>query len=77
MSTQITVRLPDDIVAFIDAEVASGAAASRASVVMRAVEWKRRRQAAERDASVYARIGDDPDLAAFTRYSAAPNPDLD
>lgn len=77
MSTQITVRLPDDVVEFIDSEVRSGAAASRASVVARAIERERRCRIAERDAAVYARLGDDPDLAAFTRHAAAHTPTLD
>jgi Arc/MetJ-type ribon-helix-helix transcriptional regulator len=54
MSTQIAVRLPDDLVAYIDQEVASGAAASRAAVVSRALLRDRRHQQAEQDARIYA-----------------------
>ncbi len=54
MTIQIAVRLPDDIVAFVDEQVSSGAAPSRAAVVARALERERRREAAERDAAIYA-----------------------
>lgn len=77
MSTQIAVRLPDDIVAFLDQEVESGSAPSRAAVVSRALARERRRRAAERDAAIYAALGDDPDLAAFTRQAAGQPMDID
>jgi Arc/MetJ-type ribon-helix-helix transcriptional regulator len=76
MTTQITVRLPDDAVAFIDAQVALGAAASRAALVARAIERERRTLAAERDAAIYAASADDADLASFTSVAAAATPDL-
>ncbi|HEX7589938.1 MAG TPA: hypothetical protein VF362_03055 [Demequinaceae bacterium] len=76
MTTQITVRLPDDAVAFIDAQVALGAAASRAALVGRAVERERRAVVAERDAAIYATSTDDADLAAFTATAASATPDL-
>ncbi len=77
MSTQITVRLPDEAVAFLDAQVASGASASRASLVARAIERERRAAIAERDAAIYAATADDPDLAAFTEAAASATPKLD
>lgn len=77
MSTQITVRLPDQAVAFLDAQVAAGAATSRAALVARAIERERRAVLAERDAAIYAATGDDADLAAFTAAAAAVTPDLD
>lgn len=52
MSTQIAVRLPDDMVAFLDQAVAEGTAPSRAAVVAGAVEREMRRLAAERDAEI-------------------------
>lgn len=70
MSTQIAVRLPDEVVAFIDAEVSAGVATSRAAVVARAVERERRRAAAERDAAILLSAGDDDDLDAFARHAA-------
>ena len=54
MTTQIAVRLPDDIVKYIDQEIADGTATSRAAVVIRALERDRRRQEAEHDARIYA-----------------------
>ena len=76
MTTQITVRLPDHDVAFIDAQVALGAAASRAALVARAIERERRAVVAERDAAIYAASGDDADLASFTSAAAVATPDL-
>lgn len=52
MSKQITVRLPDELVEFMDRLVDDNKAASRASVVARAMERERRRQLAERDAAL-------------------------
>jgi Arc/MetJ-type ribon-helix-helix transcriptional regulator len=54
MTTQIAVRLPDEMVEFLDQLVARGEAKSRAAVVMRALELDRRRRMAERDAAIYA-----------------------
>ncbi|MCM4079321.1 YlcI/YnfO family protein [Paractinoplanes hotanensis] len=67
MTTQIAVRLPDELMDFVDGQVSSGSAASRAAVVVRALERERRRAAAERDAAIYAESeGDDlDDLAAW------------
>jgi Arc/MetJ-type ribon-helix-helix transcriptional regulator len=76
MTVQIAVRLPDDIVAFVDEQVSSGAAPSRAAVVTRALERDRRREAAEHDARIYAanQPSDLDELAAW----AAPQPmDID
>lgn len=52
MSTQIAVRLPDEMVAFLDRSVASGKAPSRAALVASAVEREMRRLAAEQDAQI-------------------------
>jgi Arc/MetJ-type ribon-helix-helix transcriptional regulator len=68
MSTQIAVRLPDDTVAFLDRLVAERKAASRAEIIMRALERERRRELAERDAAILAESGEDPDLAGLIRY---------
>jgi hypothetical protein len=40
-------------------------------VVARALDRERRRRAAEQDAAIYAALGDDAGLAAFTRPAAA------
>ena len=52
MTVQIAIRLPDDMVAFIDKSVAAGNARSRAALVARALEREMRRQAAEQDAAI-------------------------
>jgi Arc/MetJ-type ribon-helix-helix transcriptional regulator len=70
MSKQIAVRLPDDMVAFIDDLVAGGAAESRADVVARALQRERRRQVAAKDAAILAELGTDRDLDGLANYAA-------
>lgn len=71
MSTQIAVRLPDEVVAFLDRSVASGRAPSRAALVAAAVEREMRRQAAERDAELLGDAGAADDLDDLVAWSAA------
>ncbi len=68
MSKQIAVRLPEDIVAFVDELVSEGKASSRAVVVNRALERERRRAVAARDAVILARAGDDPDMDGLAEH---------
>ncbi len=70
MTKQIAVRLPEDIVAFIDQLVDGGEATSRAAVVGRAMERERRRAVAARDAAILSRAGADPDLDRLAAYAA-------
>ncbi len=77
MTTQITVRLPDELVEFVDALVADGAVRSRAEAVHRALERDRRRRFALDDAEILRREGADPDLEAFATYVSAHPVDLD
>ncbi len=70
MSKQLTVRLPDDLVEFIDQRVEHGKATSRAAVVAAAVDRERRRQIAERDAEILARSTSGDDLDDLASYSA-------
>ena len=70
MSKQIAVRLPDDIVDFIDQLVDSGQAGSRAVVVARAIDRERRRAIAARDAAILARRGTTSDLDSLAEYAA-------
>jgi Arc/MetJ-type ribon-helix-helix transcriptional regulator len=70
MSKQIAVRLPDDIVDFIDQLVDRGQARSRASVVARALDRERRREIAARDAAILARTGPEVDLDGLAEYAA-------
>jgi Arc/MetJ-type ribon-helix-helix transcriptional regulator len=70
MSKQIAVRLPDELVEFVDGAVASGGARSRASVVRRALEREQRRDAAEKDAEILVRTGPDSELAGMAKHAA-------
>ncbi len=70
MTRQIAVRLPDDIVDFIDQSVAEGRGRSRAAVVARAVERERRRQLAARDVEILTGRLPDDDLDYLARYAA-------
>ena len=76
MSKQIAVRLPDDIVHFVDEIVDSGTERSRAAVVTRALERERRRALAERDARILAQAGPDPELAGLAEYATSLPRDL-
>lgn len=65
MSKQIAVRLPDDVVAYLDGLVAAGAVESRAAAVEIALERDRRQRLADADilAIQRARHDDLDDLA--------------
>jgi Arc/MetJ-type ribon-helix-helix transcriptional regulator len=69
MSKQIAVRLPDELVDFVDEIVTSGAGRSRAAVVALALERERRRAIAGRDAQILARSGPDPKLAGLAEHA--------
>jgi Arc/MetJ-type ribon-helix-helix transcriptional regulator len=77
MSKQIAVRLPEELVAFIDALVESGSEQSRAAVVARAIARERRRRIAMQDAQVLAQRGPDHELDALAghavRHFSAPD----
>lgn len=69
MTTQIAVRLPDELVAWVDQQVAEGKTRSRASAVERALRREVRRQLAERDAQIYAEMKpEDDELADMVRW---------
>lgn len=71
MSTQIAVRLPDELVAFLDRTVASGKAPSRAALVTAALEREMRHQAAEADAAILAALGSADDLDDLVTWAAS------
>lgn len=77
MSKQIAVRLPDDVVAFVDEVVERGEASSRAAVVSRALARERRRAIAARDAAILAQHRTDDDLDALAEFAADQPIDLD
>jgi Arc/MetJ-type ribon-helix-helix transcriptional regulator len=70
MSKQIAVRLPDDIVDFVDGLVSEGEAKSRAVVMIRALERERRRAVAARDVAILSQSGDDRDLDGLAAHVA-------
>ncbi len=53
MSVQMTIRVDDDVAAFVDQAAKSGEG-SRADVINRVIKREVRRRAAERDAQIYA-----------------------
>jgi predicted transcriptional regulator len=57
MSVQMTIRVDDDLAAFID-EAAKAGEGSRAEVIGRALRREIRRRAAERDAQIYTSTTD-------------------
>lgn len=77
MSKQIAVRLPDEVAAFVDSEVAAGRATSRAAVVTRALERERRRQVALADVEILKRAGGLDDLGNLAAHAARLPIDLD
>jgi Arc/MetJ-type ribon-helix-helix transcriptional regulator len=78
MTTQIAVRLPDELVEMVDRWVRSGRGRSRADVVARVLEREARRELAERDAAILAASAPDGDLDRLAKYAAGvPMEDLD
>lgn len=67
----MTVRIPDELAAFVDQQVSTGAADSRATAVATALRNEVRRLQAERDAAIYATTEPDADLDAFVTHTAA------
>ena len=70
MTIQVTVRLPDELVAFMDDQVAGEKARSRADVVTRALRRELRRQTVMRDAEIYASTEPDPDMNALAQWAS-------
>lgn len=68
MSIQIAVRLPDDMVRFVDQLVEKGRGSSRAAVIMRALDRERRHEMAVQDAAIYAESGEDADMVDLVQY---------
>lgn len=69
MTKQIAVRLPDEVVAYIDSLVADGVVESRAAAVRTALERDRRRRLAEVDILAIQRAPRD-DLDDLAEYAA-------
>jgi Arc/MetJ-type ribon-helix-helix transcriptional regulator len=67
VTTQIAVRLPDDLVTYVDQLVRDGAG-SRATVVTRALAMYRRQMTAERDAHILEEQGDYEEFDGLTAF---------
>lgn len=65
------MRLPDEVVAFLDRSVASGKAPSRAALVSAAVEREMRLMAAQHDAEVLTDHGSADDLDDLVSWTVA------
>ena len=70
MSTQIAIRLPEEMVAFLDKAVSEGKAASRAALVGVALEREMRRQAAEHDAAILRQRGSADELDVLVTWTS-------
>ncbi len=77
MTRQVALRLPDDLVEYVDGLVADGTASSRAIVVKRALERERRRTIAARDAAILAAEHDDADMQRLAEHVAGEPLDLE
>lgn len=70
MSKQIAIRLPDEVVEFIDAEVRRGQVPSRAAFVQCALDRERRRLTAARDAKILAQSAASPKAAGTDDFDS-------
>ena len=70
MTVQISLRLPDHLVEFLDRSVSTGAASSRADIVSVALEREKRRQAALADAAIVNAEGTQDDLDSLVEWTA-------
>lgn len=64
------MRLPEEMVAFLDRTVATGKASSRVAVVAAALEREMRRKAAEQDAQALREYGATDDLDDLVQWSS-------
>lgn len=69
MSTQIAVRLPDELVAYVDSLVSAGAG-SRAAVVARALNLYQRQLNGKRDARILEESGDYDDFDTLVGHAS-------
>jgi Arc/MetJ-type ribon-helix-helix transcriptional regulator len=72
MSTQIAVRLPDELVEYVDALVSDGAG-SRAAVVVRALSLYQQQLRGEQDARILEESGDYDDFDDLVDHSVVPD----
>jgi Arc/MetJ-type ribon-helix-helix transcriptional regulator len=72
MTTQIAVRLPDELVSYVDDLVGEGGG-SRAAVVTRALTLYRQQLLAERDARILEEVGDYDEFDALVEHARVPD----
>jgi Arc/MetJ-type ribon-helix-helix transcriptional regulator len=77
MSTQIAVRLPDELVHYIDDLVDQCIVKSRAEFVAKAVARERRHRSAQADVEILKLADNDSELDALAAYQAAHPIELD
>lgn len=76
MTTQIAIRLPDELVEFVDSLVRRGVATSRAALIARLLDRERRRERALRDLEIVERTPD-PEMDALAAWQAGHMPPVD
>jgi Arc/MetJ-type ribon-helix-helix transcriptional regulator len=69
MTTQIAVRLPDELVAYVDSLVSQGAG-SRAAVVRRALTLYQQQLRGEQDARILEESGDYDEFDALVGHAS-------
>ena len=69
MTTQIAVRLPEELVSYVDLLVSEGAG-SRAAIVSRALRLYRSQLLAERDARILEASGDSDDFDGLAGHAS-------
>jgi Arc/MetJ-type ribon-helix-helix transcriptional regulator len=77
MTTQIAIRLPDELVEFVDSMVRRGVVTSRAAFIARLLEREHRREQALEDVEIIKRVGPDPELNAIAKWQAENFPEID
>ena len=68
MSTQVSLRLDDRLLAEVDKLVRDGEVKSRAALVESALERELRRRIYAKEAEIYAREGEDPELTPMFEW---------
>ncbi|WP_067653364.1 ribbon-helix-helix protein, CopG family [Nocardia harenae] len=71
MSIQISVRLEDSLVGWLDRAVALGEGSSRAAIIEQALERDRMRRAAERDAAILMKTAPDRDMEELAHHDVS------
>ncbi len=77
ISKLIAIRLPEDLVAFIDTLVTEGEVSSRAAVVIRAPTHEQRRMRIAKDVEILSGSLNTDDFNELVAYSAGQSIDLE